>query len=120
MTDTKNNKTRNVVLNLFQDLLIGLLSKRPYRKVCRCGAFRYLLLSSFRVTTDPGLQLSRMTTTTIQKDKQKTRRVQAAGITKNNYIKYPTAKLIRLAADSVQVKRLANSNTLGLVARAGE
>jgi hypothetical protein len=24
-------------------------------------------LSSFRVTTDPGLQLSRMTTTTIQK-----------------------------------------------------
>lgn len=51
---------------------------------------------------------------------QKTRRVQAAGVTKNNYIKYPTAKLIRLAADSVQVKRLANSNTLGLVARAGE
>ena len=54
------------------------------------------------------------------KDKQKTRRVQAAGVTKNNYIKYPTAKLIRLAAGSIQVKRLANSNTLGLVARAGE
>ena len=39
---------------------------------------------------------------------------------KNDYIKYLTAKLIRLAAGSVQVKRLANGNTLGLVARAGE
>ena len=55
-----------VILNLFQDIHYELLSKRSYWKVRRRGAFQYLLFSFF-ITTDPGLQLSRMTTTTIQK-----------------------------------------------------
>ena len=51
-----------VILNLFQNLPYGLLSKRSYWKVCRRGAFQYLFLVF--ITTDPGLRLSRMTTTT--------------------------------------------------------
>ena len=59
------NKIRRSFWTCFRIYILGssLLSKKSYWKV----SVQYLLFSSFWVTTDPGLQLSRMTTTTIQK-----------------------------------------------------
>ena len=59
-----------VILNLFQNLPYGLfcvsLSKKSYWKV----SVQYLLFSSFFITTDPGLRLSRMTATTQDVDSE--------------------------------------------------
>ena len=44
-------------------MLVVYKNKRSYWKVCRRGAFQYLSFSTALITTDPGLRLSRMTTT---------------------------------------------------------
>ena len=49
------------ILNLFQDLPVGLLSNKVILEgFCPVS-------NPYFITTDPGLQLSRMTATTLQK-----------------------------------------------------